>query len=181
MSVLSHFLQYAVLCNILFLISGCSETPKQGLPYAIEISDSGAGPIRSDTPFDASLVLQRLPGFDAAPYTAFIGGVPQRVIRVTRGREEVMTLAPTRDGKRIARIAVVHPDATVKGERCIGRHFGDIYRNSGTCSFNASELLCRAPGTKQVFYRFRLPAGSLPPPDAMNALDIEAVIWKNDA
>lgn len=179
MSGLSHLFRFASLVLLLHLLGGCSEAPK-GLPYPLEISDAGAGPVRSDTPFDTALVTRDLPGFEAAPYTAFIGGTPQRVIRVNRGQEAVMTLTPTRDGKRIARIAVVHPDATLGGERRIGRRFGEIFRDSSSCSFTASELLCRVPGSRQLFYRFRLPPGGIPAPDALPALEIEAVVWKND-
>jgi hypothetical protein len=108
-----------VLILWLTLLAGCSQTPTT-LPYPLQVNDEGIGPLKHNTPFNASMINSLLPGFDVRKFTAFEAGNAVTVLRVTRGSQEVFIIHPDQANQYIGLIKVTHPDITLSGMALIG-------------------------------------------------------------
>ena len=179
------FIPFLSLVIAIFM-PGCSGNQTR-FPYAVDITNEQAGRIAPETSFDASQIARLMPGFDVVPYTAVADGVTLKVLRITRHGTPVMTLTPAMNGEHIAAVTVESPEITAEGRFHIGSRFETIFDSRTTCILehppSGRELLCRAPGSTRIFYRFTLPAPAreLPPVDALRSLIVASIVWSNDA
>ncbi len=171
---------------IAIFLPGCSGDQTR-FPYAVDISDAKAGRICAETPFDASQIARLMPGFDVTPYTAVTGGATLKLLRITRHGALVMSLTPAGDGEHIAAVTAESPEITAEGRFRIGSRFETIFTSAATCILehppSGRQLLCQAPESERIFYRFTLPAPALqlPPFDALRSLVVTSIVWSNDA
>ena len=159
----------AVITLLLIVAAGCSETPST-LPYPMQVNDEGIGPLRSSTPFNASVVNGLLPGFEVRQFTAFEAGSARSVLRVTRGSEEVFTIHPDHRRQYIGLITITHPGITLSGMPLTGTPVRAADSVVKSCTQEGPAIRCRSASHENVHLLADAHSGRF-----------TAIIWKPDA
>jgi len=155
---------------------------------ALQITETGVGPIVATTPFSVQRVQQLLPGYAVKMDKRSTEGESYRVILVTRQGRTLATINPAAGEKRIFSIRVGSGQVVNKLGPKIGSNYASIFGPtvSAGCHAGAEELsgkvICSHPKSKHVSYllsgRSNGLDGSVPPIATLSKFVVEEIIWR---
>lgn len=92
----------------IFLLSGCSQ-PDASLPYPVQVSGEGVGPLHPGTTFDVNTIRPKLPGFDVEVLSRISPDAKGGLLLVKRHGTSICTIEADAKGENIVRIDVLSP------------------------------------------------------------------------
>ncbi len=180
-------LRFLILILVTFMFTACSQERTKPL-YAVKLSDSGVGKIKSTTPFEMRLIAPKFPGFEIDKFTFFKEGKPLPVIQVGYRGTAWMYLYPTKDKKNIESVSVVTSNIESSWSTKIGMRFDETYGleqlnlcKSGSDGL-AGKVICKEPLSKVTRYVYSgesiASEHELPSYKQLKSWRVDEIIWR---
>jgi len=198
--MLPYFTRILFLFSSIVLLTACgdgadkSTSDKAAYNKAeITLSEAGVGPINAQTPFNIHKITEAFQSFKkyhVEQLQTQEEGIDYPVIRVSKDTDTMLLINPALDQNKIFSIVIKDKRIGNSLGHELGAEYGAIYSYGKLeqCSAGAESLsgkvLCYAPNSGNVLYMFGdknpndFPDGSLPPIDALDKWNLEAIIWK---
>jgi hypothetical protein len=154
----------------------------------LEVTETGVGPITSNTAFSVSHLKELFPNFKVVTTKSSSEGIEFPTITVLDGQTELLEAGPTEDGSRVAGVVIKSSRVTYRGRGKIGSSYSEVFGDavSDLCFGGKEELdgmvICRASSTSHITYLFGgdsgVSGGSVPAILILKTMRVKEVWWR---
>ena len=159
----------------------------RGLSKRLVLSEKGVGPITKSTPFDVEKIQKLLPSYSVEKDAMMSEGESYPIIRVLKGKQEILVITPEADFKRIMSVMIKADKLRSPFKGKIGASYQSVYK--GTKAFRcypgveemSGTVSCAAPSFQNIRYFFagewNGPDGKIPPLNVLKDWKIKFIVW----